>query len=611
MRSIFKNITENNDSDYNLLGLSTQNKLIILGSLLSSFLIVITAWFIINNTQKTILDSYKNFGLMLANTLAVEGSDLLSGKITQEKYNQIRTHANLVVKNNNDIAYIVFKDNRSSTVYSTKNESFNQRSFSKIVEVSQPITAEINGTEQVVGSIFLGLTGNTKDMVGKATRNLMLGIFSAAWLISICAVLFNTHLITRQIKLLVEGVNRVSSGEFGYKITSKDLWGEIKQLFEAFNDMSGRLRHYEEKNVDQLTYERNKLEAILMSIANGVIVCDNFDKVVLVNNSAIRMLGISVKDILNTRIIDYYDANGKPCFQEDIGKFKDTPLEEIEARPFVFETAIENKVLKSIISPIFDTRHDYLGYILIMHDITQEAEINRMKNTFISNVSHELRTPVTVLRSYIDTLFNYSHEFDDKTKHEFLSIMNQEADRLNKTVNDILDFSRLESPNVELEKTLCDMGPIIEITAKSMRVLAEERDLSFSIIIEPDLPKIMINPESIERVLKNLLSNAIKYSHENGRIKIRAEVDRTGNYLQVTVEDNGIGIPEIHLSRIFDRFYRVETKTHTIKGTGLGLHLAKITIEKHHSGNVFVESKIDEGSTFGFRIPLQNKAAEV
>jgi signal transduction histidine kinase len=115
----------------------------------------------------------------------------------------------------------------------------------------------------------------------------------------------------------------------------------------------------------------------------------------------------------------------------------------------------------------------------------------------------------------------------------------------------------------------------------------------------------MVNSESIERVLKNLISNAIKYSHKNSRIKIRAEIDRSGDYLQISIEDSGIGIPEEHLNRIFDRFYRIETKVHSVKGTGLGLHLVKIAIEKHHNGKVFVESKLNEGSTFGFKIPLK------
>ena len=610
MRGIIKNLGENKK---NISGLSTQNKLIIFGSLLSSFLIVITAWIVINNTQKTILTSYNNFGLMLVKSIAVEASDLISAMPQNQSYIKLKTHANTVVKHNKDISYIVFRDASGKMIYSTRNKDYKigYKEISGGIEVGQPIYSERNGISKVVGSVQLGLTGNTMNVVGKATRNLMIVVFTVAWILSIAAVLINTLLITRQIKLLGEGVRRVSTGEFGYKITSKDLWGDIKQVFEAFNDMSSRLRQYEEKNIGQLTYERNKLEAVLMSIANGVIVCDNFDKVVLANNYALKMLDMNSKDLINTRILDYYDSNGEPGFTNNINKFKDTPLEEIESRLFEFQAKVNTKVLNAIITPLFDSKQDYLGYILTLHDVTKEEEINKMKNNFISNVSHELRTPVTVLRSYIDTLHNYGNEFDEKTKQEFLSIMNQEASRLNKTVNDILDFSRLESPNVELEKTPADLGPIIELTVRSMKVLAEEKHLSFSIIVEPDLPQVNINSESIERVLKNLISNAIKYSNSNSRIKIRAEIDRTGNYVQVSVEDNGIGIPEQHLDKIFNRFYRVENKTHTIKGTGLGLHLVKITIEKHHEGQVFVQSKLNEGSTFGFRLPLCAKEEKV
>lgn len=599
--------------------LNTQNKLLMFGSLLSSALIVTTAWIVIDNTQEKILESYNNFGSMMAKTLAIEGADILESVNQPERFKRFKQRTSLVLKTNDDISYIVFRDSSNSVKYSSfrdpageiyysdknvDNLSLNQSKQQDNIEISQPIISEFNNKQVIIGSVQIGLTTSTLNVVGKATRNLMVVIFTVAWLISIAAVLINTLLVTRQLKLLVNGVRRISSGEFGYKFPTKDLWGEIKELFNAFNDMSVKLRKYEEKNIDQLTYEKNKLEAILMSIANGVVVCDNYDNVILVNNSALRMLDIKQKEILNTKVSDYYDSDGNLCFKEEIAKFKETPLEDIETKPLEFQININQRIFKTTISPIFAFHREYLGYIIVLHDVTKETEIDKLKNHFISNVSHELRTPVTVLRSYIDTLHNFNNEFDEATKQEFLSIMDQEADRLNRTVNDILDFSRLESPNVELEKTRSDIAPIIDITVKSMKLIAQEKSITFSIIVEPDLPKILINPESIERVVKNLISNAIKYSPEGSRIKIRAEIDRTGNFLQVSVEDNGMGIPAEHLPKIFDRFYRVENKTHTIKGTGLGLHLVKIAIEKHHHGSVFVESKVNEGSTFGFRIPL-------
>ncbi len=605
MSNLLNFIDKQEDNDF--LSLNSQNKLIIFGSLLSSVLIVLTAWIVISNTQKTILQSYHDFGTMLAKTLAVNGAELLINIEEDDKRLNLEKYSYNVINSSEDISYLVYRDKYGEIIYSNKPL---RREISGI-EVSHPLTTMINGEKTVVGSIQLGLTGHTMNVVGKATRTLMIVIFTIAWILSIAAVFINTLLLTRQIKMLSDGVRKITSGEFGYKIKSKDLWGDIKQLFEAFNNMSVKLRKYEEKNIDQLTYERNKLEAVLMSIANGVIVCDRADTIILANNAAIDMLETSANEIVSTKITDYYDTNGDLCFANNVKQFKDTPYEANDSKNLECQVRVDKKILKTIISPLYTLNEEYLGYVIVLRDITKEAELDRIKNAFISNVSHELRTPVTVIRSYIDTLYNYEKEFDENTKREFLSVINQESDRLNKMVNDILDFSRLESPNVHLKKTLCDICPIIELTVNSMKVLAEEKKITFSVITEPELPQIMINSESIERALKNLLCNAVKYSYPNGRIKIRAELDRTGEYLQVSVEDNGVGIPKEHMDKIFERFYRVENKVHAVKGTGLGLHLCKITIEKHHNGEVFVESVQNQGSTFGFKLPLNTESPDI
>ena len=170
-------------------------------------------------------------------------------------------------------------------------------------------------------------------------------------------------------------------------------------------------------------------------------------------------------------------------------------------------------------------------------------------------------------------------------------------------VNDILDFSKIQS-DVELEKEHQDICTTIEKIMRSHQVLANEKNISISFIKEENLPLISYNTQSIERVMSNLITNAIKYSPDNSRVKIRAEIARDPNYIEVTVQDNGIGIAPEHQKMIFERFYRIENQVHTIKGTGLGLHLVKVAIEKHHNGKVFVNSKLNEGSTFGFWLPI-------
>jgi len=253
---------------------------------------------------------------------------------------------------------------------------------------------------------------------------------------------------------------------------------------------------------------------------------------------------------------------------------------------------------------MYSKMHDYLGYIIVLIDVTKEAEVDKLKNDFISNVSHELRTPVTILSSYADTLYNYGSEFNYEEQKEFIGTINQEVIRLNTMVNDILDFSRLQSDKtLEMEKQ--DITSTIEKITNSHRVLADEKNISMTFIKEDSLPLISYNSQSIERVMSNLITNAIKYSPNDSRIKIRAEIARDDNFLEVTVEDNGMGIAPEHQKMIFERFYRIENQVHTVKGTGLGLHLVKVAIEKHHGGKVFVKSKLNEGSTFGFWLPIQ------
>lgn len=315
-------------------------------------------------------------------------------------------------------------------------------------------------------------------------------------------------------------------------------------------------------------------------------------------------MSVKSSDIIDTSFEDFVDVEGRACFKEEIETFKRTPLEIIEKKPLEFNVDVNQRVVKSVISPMFSKSHDYLGYIIVLIDITKEAEVDKLKSDFISNVSHELRTPVTVLRSYIDTLYNFGSEFKFEEQSEFIGVINQEIIRLNNMVNDILDFSKLES-DTRYEKTEGDIMQTLEGTLSGLKVLAEEKGVTFAVEKEGEIPVLPYNEESISRVISNLVTNAIKYAPNNSSINIRAKIsDKMAESVEITVTDTGIGISKEHQKKIFDRFYRVENDTHTIKGTGLGLHLVKVTVEKHHSGKVFVESELNKGSTFGFCLPL-------
>ena len=589
--------------------MTAQTRLILAGLAVSTAFILATAGFAVYSIDNNMNNAYKNFGQVLSKTLAIEGIELTKEVPQLAKYDALRSNSVSILKSNEDIAFIIFKDNHSKIIYSSKDDYPEQAEKARIT-VSSPMIVK-NLSESInVGSVTVGLSGKIMDKISATSKASMALVFLLAWLVIIGIICMNSSIITSELRKLYQGVKKISSGEFGYKIDDKNVDKEVKELYNAFNDMSEKLSRYNEQTIESLTFERNKLESVLMSIVNGVVVCDNHDKVIMVNNHAKKLLEVNEEEIIGSQIQQFCDTSGEFCFAEKIAEFKDTPIEE-DGQPVPFNIEIDKRIIKCLISPMFTRSNSYVGYIIILIDVTKEVEMDQLRSHFISNVSHELRTPVTVLRSYIDTLYNFGNDFDFNTQREFIGVMNQEIIRLNRMVNDILDFSRYESQNIRLEKSKQNIMEIVEDCVNQVQVLAKEHDLTISIMKEPDLPEIYLNIDSISRALMNIVSNAIKYSPDGKRIKIRVERSRDGEYVEVSVEDQGVGIPEQYQKKIFDRFFRVENATHTVKGTGLGLHLVKVTIEKHHSGQVFVHSKEGEGSTFGFRLPINLPQEEI
>lgn len=577
---------------------TTQNRLIIFGLFLSTVLIVAIAVFTTMNIQKNLNESYHNFGQVISKTLAIESADLIKNAPEKQYENILKEHSNLILKSNKDINYISFSDKEGNLILKTENSKIVKNNKSNI-----SVTSPMGNKENNLGFVTVGLSSGIIDKLSSTTRASILFEFAVVWLVFAFVVLINTYLITRELKILQNGVKRISSKEFGVKIEAKDVSDEVQELFNAFNDMSNKLHLYEESNVEQLTLEKNKLQAVLMSIVNGVVVCDNNDIVTLINEHAKELLELQDDQLLNTNIKNYVDSDGNYCFTEKIDEYKNLSMQERASKPVVFNVKLDDKTLKTIISPMFTQNRDYVGYIIVLIDITKEAEMDVMKSQFISNVSHELRTPVTVLRSYIDTLYNYGSDFDYESQKEFIGTLNTEIIRLQNMVNDILDFSRLDS-NAKIEKSENDISQLVDYCVNQVKPLLKEHNLTIVTQKEDNIPQINCNYDAIARALTNYLSNAVKYAPENSSIQVKLYKEDENNQVVVTVHDDGIGVAPEYQKKIFERFYRVENKTHSVKGTGLGLHLVKTTIEKHHHGHVFVNSQPNQGATFGFSLPI-------
>jgi two-component system phosphate regulon sensor histidine kinase PhoR len=240
------------------------------------------------------------------------------------------------------------------------------------------------------------------------------------------------------------------------------------------------------------------------------------------------------------------------------------------------------------------------GAVLVFHDLTHLKHLERIRQDFVANVSHELRTPVSSIKGYAETLLEGALE-DKENARDFLKIIYADSDRLARLIDDLLNLSKIESGKLKLNIKPCS---VLSITGKVVSGLlgqAKNKAIAIVIDISKDTSNILADEARIAQVLLNLLDNAIKYNREGGKITVTAE--ETDSFVQVNISDTGIGIPERDISRLFERFYRVDkARSRELGGTGLGLSIVKHIVSAHH-GEVFVQSTLGQGSTFSFTLP--------
>ena len=608
-------------------GLSFQAKLIVSIIFSISIFITLCAFLIIQNIQSNIDRQVLmlNYNMKTTQMFAQLTSQalVLNYKSRESMKNKLLDTIKEFTKQHPEIYYIVVTDNagnilcksKFADLYVTSKDNLDKINPPKIVPfikvtyskngklltISEPIQFNSN----FLGWVWIGIPDTGFTIVGskKELFIFLLEIFLLVWVLSVIGAIVNSLIITRPLRKLEKSTKAITEGRFGFQLPLKGFLGkELSQLVKAFNKMSKRLQQYEESNIATLSSERNKFESVIMSIADGVIVLDKEGTVQIINTIAKKLLNKSGDELIGKRYNNLWDESINSQVVSSLNSLNTNPTGYLSEYAN-FEIQKDKKTLKLIITPLHDSNNDKLGTVIVMQDRTKEAEIEQIKQEFISNVSHELRTPITSIKCYVDTLCSHSEKIDQTTREEFLFIVNEETDRLSRLVNDILELSRLESPATKIPMTLQEIYPAIEYTLKAVAVLAEKKSIKLIKDIESNLPLLNINQENIERVLINLLSNAIKYTPENGTVKL--SVTKEIENISFKVIDNGMGISESDLSLIFERFYRVENKVHTIKGTGLGLTIVKKSVEQHE-GKISARSNLGEGSIFEFVLPIPN-----
>ena len=402
-------------------------------------------------------------------------------------------------------------------------------------------------------------------------------------------------------------------------IERKDADGQIVErnvigVFNVFNKRAGQ--RFAEEDVTLLTAlaksaasvvssaklyiavadEKRDLEKTLQGMLAGVLVVGDDSRVRLINSAAKHIFGVSGDDgtgkLLNQviRDEDVHDLV-RSCLEGNSEATAELSIYSPEERIYQVQTAL-----------LLGDNGDVSGVVATFNDITELRSVERMKSEFVSTVSHELRTPLTSIKGFIRTLLDDTEGYYDReTQMEFYRIIDTECDRLVRLINDLLNLSRIESGRaLDLVLARVDLGELIGRVVDSQRSYTDRHE--FDIIIPEDLPHINADRDKLDQVLTNLLSNAIKYSPDGGKISLHARKIDT-NKISVSISDQGIGIPEDQISRLFTRFHRVDSRDSRKQyGTGIGLYLVKHLVEAHE-GEVAVTSEQGTGSTFTFILP--------
>lgn len=455
-----------------------------------------------------------------------------------------------------------------------ENVIFDDSAGSDFKHLTYPVVSSVGKT--------MGILYMTSDLSNVAntleeTRLILTNATLMALVITVLLGFLIASSITEPIRDVTKKAEEMSMGDFDQFVSVKSD-DEIGQLASMFNHLTLKLKD----TIEEMDLERNKLDTIFSYMAEGVIAVDKSGIVIHANPIGLKLLGIDEIELYNNYKLDLESLGMEGIDYEE---------EETLNGESIFHNI--DGVYKAKYAPYKNERDDIAGIIMVYQDITQEHRLENMRKEFVANVSHELKTPITTIKSYTETLME--DDIDSDVSHKFLSVIDNECDRMARLVRDLLQLSNIDYNKAKWTRKEVSLKEILKGSIAKLEILAREKQQKILCEIEDELPMISADKDGIEQVILNILSNAIKYTDNNGQIKVVAISDE--DYIKLIVEDNGIGIPNEDQGRIFERFYRVEKgRSRDLGGTGLGLSIAKEIIEAHE-GTIELFSKNGEGTT--------------
>lgn len=459
----------------------------------------------------------------------------------------------------------------------------------KMMYVAMPL--KIKGDIRGVIRTAIPVTAINETIYRTQLKVILVGLLIAL-LASVISLMISRR-ISRPLEEMKEGADRFAIGNLSHRL-HKPSTLELSSLAEAMNRMAAQL----EERIATVISQRNEYEAVLSSMIEGVIAMDREEHILSINQAALDIFDIPQKEIKNKTI---QEIIRNLAFHKFLAA--KAALDDPQQEDFLIHQK-GDKVVNIHTVPLRNSAQERIGTLIVINDVTKIRRLENMRKDFVANVSHEIKTPLTAIKGFVETLLHDDDENPEK-RGEFLEIIMRHVDRLNSLVVDLLSLSRIEQmdDNNKIEFEQRRIRNVIETAIQVVQAKADNKGIRIEVFCNEEITALMDSP-LFEQALVNLIDNAIKYSPENSRVFVYAMMDNNGITLQV--KDKGPGIPEEHLSRLFERFYRVDkARSRKLGGTGLGLAIVKHVIAVH-GGTVSVESSPGKGSTFIINLPVSS-----
>lgn len=478
-----------------------------------------------------------------------------------------------------------------------------------------PIT---NSRGEFVGSLSVALSMKHVHMI---RRNTLVNILTSAIvgiLLSFVLAYLTARKLAKPLRELAQGAQRIESGDLSQRVIV-DQKDEIGMLANSFNRMAGalaerdriikdntqELRELNEQlerkvaeRTAELRMEMGRLEAILTSMADGVVVTDHANRVILCNPAAQKIFDLVPHRVMNQPIEEVCKGGGYCILVDYIRQMREDG-EHAAGREE--ETDVMGKKLKIGIAPLLDEACGFVGAVMSIRDVTMEGEVARMKSEFISTVSHELKTPLTSIKGSLQFVLAKGKRLTDMER-ELLTVCQRNTDRLIRLISDILDVSKIEAGKVEFNLRPESLGRLVMYAVEEMEGFAMSRSVKFINKVAPELPRVYCDHDRLIQVVTNLLANAVKFSSKGEVVTVSAK--REGNYLAVSVADLGKTIKWSDRDKLFKKFQQISRDEPVERGgTGLGLAICKEIVERHH-GRIYYQEGIAGGNVFTFTVPV-------